>query len=331
MDRLEAMRTFAVVARLGSFAEAARRLRRSPSVVTRAIAQLEYELGLTLLLRTTRSLRLTEGGEVYLENCQQILADVDSAERRARGEDADPRGHLTIAAPIVFGRLHVLPVIRRLLRMYRTLSVRLNLSDRNVHLVDEGIDVAVRIGALADSSLIAVKLAEVSRVVVASPAYLKKHGVPKSPDELAGHDVIAFEGIGATDEWRFDPGRKAVQLEPRLTVNSADTAIAAAEAGVGITRTLSYQVEAPVRAGRLTPILQQFAPSPSPVNAIYPSRRIPSANVAIFVKTAREYFKTHPLAPVTEWTKSKPDAETSLTTPLPKSASRRRASGAAAD
>ena len=303
MDRLEAMRAFAAVAKLGSFAEAARRLRRSPSVVTRAIAQLEDELGLTLLLRTTRSLRLTEGGEVYLENCEQILADVDSAERRARGEDAEPRGHLKIAAPIVFGRLHVLPVIRSLLRMYRTVSIQLSLSDRNVHLVDEGIDVAVRIGVLSDSSLIAVKLAEVNRVVVASPAYLKMRGIPKSPDELAGHDVIAFEGVGLIDDWRFDPHRKPVQLEPRLTVNSADTAIAAAEAGVGIARPLSYQVEAAVRAGRLIPILQQFAPSPSPVNAIYPSRRIPSANVAVFVKTARDYFKNEPLLPVTAWKK----------------------------
>jgi DNA-binding transcriptional LysR family regulator len=303
MDRLEAMRTFVAVAKLGGFAEAARKLRRSPSVVTRAIAQLEDELGLTLLLRTTRSLRLTEGGEVYLENCQQILADVDSAERRARGEDAQPRGHLKVAAPIVFGRLHVLPVIRSLLQTYRSLSIEFSLSDRNVHLVDEGIDVAVRIGALTDSRLIAVKLAEVSRVVVASAAYLKKHGIPKSPGELVDHDVIAFEGIGLVDDWRFDPREKPVQLEPRLTVNSADTAIAAAEAGVGITRPLSYQVEAAVRAGRLLPILQQFAPPPAPVNAIYPLRRIPSANVAVFVKAARAYFKTHPLTPVAEWKK----------------------------
>jgi DNA-binding transcriptional LysR family regulator len=303
MDRLEAMRTFVAVAKLGSFAEAARKLRRSPSVVTRAIALLEDELGLTLLLRTTRSLRLTEGGEVYLDNCQQILADVDGAERRARGEDAEPRGHLKIAAPIVFGRLHVVPVIRSLLRTYPNVSIQLSLSDRNVHLVDEGVDAAVRIGELSDSSLIAVKLAEVSRVAVASPAYLKKRGIPNAPDELAGHDIIAFEGVGIVDDWRFDPRRKLVRLEARLTVNSADTAIAAAEAGVGITRPLSYQVEAAVRAGRLTPILQQFAPPPSPVNAIYPLRRVPSANVAVFVKAARAYFKANPLAPVTEWKK----------------------------
>ncbi len=141
--------------------------------------------------------------------------------------------------------------------------------------------------------------------MVASPAYLKKHGTPKSPDELADHDIIAFEGVGIVDDWRFEANRKPVKLEPRLTVNSADTAIAAAEAGVGITRPLSYQVEASVRAGRLTPILQQFAPPPSPVNAIYPLRRIPSANVAVFVKAARDYFKTNPLAPVTEWRRKK--------------------------
>jgi DNA-binding transcriptional LysR family regulator len=301
MDRLGAMRIFVSIAKLGSFTEAARRLQLSPSVVTRSIAQLEDQLGLTLLLRTTRSLRLTERGELYLESCQQILQDVDSAERRARGEDAEPRGALKVAAPVVFGRLHVLPIVSRVLREHRDVTVELTLSDRNIRLVEEGVDVAIRIGELADSSLIAVKLGAVNRTVVASPAYLKERGVPKSPAELAGHDIIAFEGIGAGDQWRFHPGGKPVRLEPRLTVNSIDVSIAAAEAGVGITRVLSYQVRASVIAGRLTPILQQFAPPPSPVNAIYPARRIASANIAVFVKTARDYFKAHPLDPVEEW------------------------------
>jgi DNA-binding transcriptional LysR family regulator len=301
MDRLGAMRVFVAVAKLGSFSEAARRLQLSASVVTRSIAQLEDQLGLTLLRRTTRSLRLTERGELYLESCQQILQDIDGAERRVRGENAAPRGTLKIAAPVVFGRLHVLPIIDRLLRDYRDVAVELTLSDRNVHLVDEGVDAAVRIGELADSSLIAVKLGAVSRVVVASPAYLKERGVPTAPAELAGHDIIAFEGIGAVDGWRFHPGGKPMRLEPRLTVNSIDASIAAAEAGIGITRALSYQVRAPVIAGRLTPILQKFAPPPSPVNAIYPARRIASANVAAFVKAARDYFKAHPLVPVEAW------------------------------
>jgi DNA-binding transcriptional LysR family regulator len=301
MDHLGAMRIFVSVAKLGSFTEAARRLQLSPSVVTRSMAQLEDQLGLTLLLRTTRSLRLTEQGELYLESCQQILQDVDSAERRARGENAKPSGTLKVAAPVVFGRLHVLPIVNRVLRQHRDVAVELSLSDRNIRLVEEGVDVAIRIGELADSSLIAVKLGEVSRTVVASPVYLKERGVPKSPAELADHDIIAFEGIGAGDQWRFHPGGKPVRLEPRLTVNSIDASIAAAEAGIGITRILSYQVRASVIAGRLTPVLQQFAPPPSPVNAIYPARRIASANVAVFVKAARDYFKAHPLVPVEEW------------------------------
>ena len=173
-----------------------------------------------------------------------------------RGEDAEPRGTLKVAAPIVFGRLHVLPIVNRVLHDYRDVAVELTLSDRNAHLVEEGVDVAVRIGELADSSLIAVKLGVVSRVVVASPAYLKERGVPKSPAELAKHDIIAFEGLTATDDWRFHGGGKPVRLEPRLTVNSVDASIAAAEAGIGITRTLSYQVQASVIAGRLTSILQ---------------------------------------------------------------------------
>ena len=295
------MRIFVSAAKLGSFTEAARRLQLSPSVVTRSIAQLEDQLGLTLLLRTTRSLRLTERGELYLESCQQILQDVDSAERTARGENAKPSGTLKVAAPVVFGRLHVLPIVNRVLREHRDVAVELTLSDRNIRLVEEGVDVAIRIGELADSSLIAVKLGEVSRTVVGSPVYLQERGVPKSPAELADHDIIAFEGIGAGDQWRFHPGGKPVRLEPRLTVNSIDVSIAAAEAGIGITRVLSYQVRASVIAGRLTPILQRFAPPPSPVNAIYPARRIASANVAVFVKTARDYFKAHPLVPVEEW------------------------------
>ena len=305
MDRLDAMRIYVAVARLGSFAKAARQLRLSPSVVTRSIAQLEDQLGVTLLTRTTRSVRATDRGEIYLESCQQILEDIDGAERRVRGESAEPRGGLKVAAPIAFGRLHVLPVVNRMLTDHRALSVRLTLSDRNALLVDEGVDVAVRIGDLADSSLIAVKLGAVSRVLVASPAYLARHGAPSSPADLAALDAIAFESMDATNEWRF--GEKAVRLEPRLSVNSADAAIAAAEAGIGITRALSYQVEAAVLAGRLVPILRSFAPPPSPVSAVYPARRIGSANVAAFVKAARDHFRANPVVPLEEWAAPRAD------------------------
>jgi len=301
MDRLDAMGVFVAVAKLGSFAAAARQLRLSPSVATRAIAQLEDQLGLVLITRTTRSLRLTESGAIHLQSCQQILEDVDAAERRVRGENAEPRGELTIAAPIVFGRLHVLPIVARILVRRPALTIRLSLADRMVNLVDEGVDVAVRIGDLADSSLVAVKLGAVSRILVASPAYLGERGAPKAPSELLQHDVIAFEGVDATDEWRFAAGEKPVRVAARLAVNTADAAIAAAEAGMGITRALSYQVKASVLAGRLVPLLQEFAPPPVAVSAIHSARRIASANVAAFIKTARSHFRANPILAVEDW------------------------------
>lgn len=296
MDQFDAMRAFVAVATLGSFAEAARRLRISPSAVTRSVARLEDRLGLTLLNRTTRSVRLTERGQIYLESSRRILEDVEAGERRARGEDAEPRGVLHVAAPIVFGRLHVLPMIGRLLADHPALTVRLTLSDRNVHLVDDGVDVALRIGDLADSSLTAVKLGAVSRVLVASPAYLAARGSPSRPADLEDHALIAFEGLEATDAWRFSSAD--VRVAPRLAVNSADTAVAAAEAGLGITRALSYQVSSAVQAGRLVPLLQTFAPPAMPVSVVSPARRVASANVAAFVAAARDRLRAHPLAPI---------------------------------
>ena len=291
MDYLDSIRTFAAVAKAGSFAEAARKLRLSPSVVTRAIAQLEDQLGITVLSRTTRSVRVTERGRIYLERCEQILEDVNSAERLARGEDAELRGELTIAAPVMFGRLHVLPIVSALLGAHQALSIRLVLSDRNAHLVDDGVDVAVRIGELADSAAIAVKLAAVTRVVVASPSYVAARGTPKTPADLARHAIIAFDSIELTNEWRFRDD-KAARVTPRLVVNSADAAIAAAESGLGITRALSYQVEAAVRAGRLVRLLPTYAPPEQPVNAIYSMRRAATSGVAAFVAAARAHFKT---------------------------------------
>jgi DNA-binding transcriptional LysR family regulator len=297
MDRLDAMRIFAAVARLGSFVQAARELRLSASVATRSVARLEDRLGLVLITRTTRSLRLTERGEIYLESCRRILEDIDDAERKVRGGNAEPRGAMTVAAPIVFGRLHVLPIIGRMLERHRGLTIRLRLSDRNIDLVEEGVDVAIRIGELSDSNLLAAKLGAINRVVVASPDYLNARGVPELPAHLADHDIVAFEGIDATNEWRFGAGEKPVRVEPRLTLNSADAAILAAEAGVGITRALSYQVKASVLAGRLIPVLRAFATPRVPVSAVYPPRRIASANVAVFMKTARSHSTANPVAP----------------------------------
>ena len=301
MDRLETMRVFVTVASLGSFADAARQMRLSPSVVTRSVADLEERLGLVLLNRTTRSVRLTERGEIFLESCRQILEDIEGAETRVRGKNGEPRGSLKVAAPIVFGRLHVLPIITRLLSKHPGLSIHLTLSDRNVHLTEESVDVAVRIGDLADSSMKTIRLGSVSQVLVASPSYLERCGKPKSPGDLSSHEIVAFESLDATNEWRFGSAGKLVRIEPRLTVNSADAAIAAAEAGLGITRTLSYQVMASVVAGRLVPLLVGFTTAKVPVSAIYPARRIAPTNLSVFLQNSREYFAAGPLTPIEEW------------------------------
>ncbi|QBR71781.1 LysR family transcriptional regulator [Beijerinckiaceae bacterium] len=301
MDRLEAMRAFTAVATLGSFAEAARQLRISPSATTRLVADLEERLGLVLLNRTTRSVRLTEGGELYLERCRRVLEDVDDAERAARGQGAEPRGVLKITAPVLFGRLYVMPIVNQVLAEHRQLSIRLVLSDRNMHLIEEDLDVAIRIGDLADSSLIAVRLGGVSRLLVASPDYLMWRSAPRGPADLTAHDVIAFEGIDATNEWRFEPSGKIVRVQPRLMVNCAESAIAAAEAGLGITRALSYQVKAGIAAGRLVPVLPQHTREILPVSAVYPARRIASANRAAFLSAAKAYLKTHSVTPFDEW------------------------------
>jgi len=296
MERLDAMRTFVTVADLGSFAEAARRLHLSPAAVTRAVVLLEEQLGLTLLNRTTRSVRLTERGTLYLETCRQVLDDLAHGERRARGEDAAPRGLLTVAAPVLFGRLFVLPIVAALLRSHAALSIRLMLSDRNVHLIEEGVDLAVRIGELADSALRAIKVGEVQRVLVASPAYLAARGWPEAPAALVDHDLIAFQGLDTTNDWRFGAARPvSVRVEPRLTVNNGDAAIAAAEAGLGLTRALSYQVKAAVEAGRLALVLQAHAPTPVPISLVYPAQRLGSPNLAAFVAAARRRFQEEPV------------------------------------
>lgn len=297
MDHLDSLRAFVSVATHGSFAEAARRLRLSPSAVTRAVADLERRLGLSLLHRTTRSVRLTERGEIYLESCRRILDDLEASEALVRGVNATPRGLLNITAPILFGRLHVLPIVSALLKQHQDLSIRLTLSDRYVHLADEGVDLAIRIGPLADSSLVAVKLGAVQRVLVASPEYLAVRGRLATPDDLLDHDVVAFEGLDATNEWRFNNGRRPVRVTPRLVVNSADAAIAAAENGLGVTRALSYQVSEGIRAGRLEAVLGDHAPDAVPVNAVFPPRRQATPNLNAFLDAARRRFKTHPIAP----------------------------------
>jgi DNA-binding transcriptional LysR family regulator len=297
MDRLDMLRTFVAVAERLSFAEAARRLRLSPAAVSRAVASVERTLGVALLRRTTRSVALTDQGALYLERCRHALSELDDGARELRGAEANPRGSLVVTAPVVFGRLHVLPVIGRLLREHPGLRVRLMLIDRVVRIIEEGIDIAVRIADLPDSGLRAARVGEVQRVLVASPAYLTARGTPDRVARLPEHDLIVFEGISPSNEWRFGAsGRPAVRFEPRLVVNNADAAIAACADGLGITRVLSYQVASRVAAGELRLVLQAHAPPPVPVNLVYPVNRARAPNVRAFLAIAQEHFRAQPIS-----------------------------------
>lgn len=291
MDRLEMLRTFIAVADQASFAEAARRMRISSTAASRAVAALEQSLGMALFRRTTRSVRLTEEGAVYLERCRSALADLDDAALALRGDAAAPHGKLVITAPVTFGRMHILPIATRLLREFPGLHVELTLIDRVVRLVDEGVDVAVRIGDLSDSALHALKVAEVRRILVASPSYLAEHGAPANVPALHHHALISFTELERAHEWRFGPaGKPAIRIEPRLTVNAADAAIGAAVDGLGIARVLSYQALRAIDAGRLVALLDDFAPPPLPVHLVYQANRRASVNVRAFIDASREYF-----------------------------------------
>ncbi|QYE33762.1 LysR family transcriptional regulator [Polymorphobacter sp. PAMC 29334] len=288
MDQLDVLRTFVAVADEASFSEAARRLRISQTAASRAISTLEETLGTALLSRTTRSVRLTESGALYLERCRAILLDLDEAALALRGGSATPGGTLVLTAPVTFGRLHILPIVTALLRAHPALKVELTLIDRRVRLVDEGIDVAVRVGDLSDSVLHALKVADVRRILVASPAYLAAHGTPDSVTALHDHALIAFTELDRGQEWRFgQAGKPAIRIEPRLSVNTADAAIAAAVDGAGIARVFSYQATAAIASGRLVTLLDSAAPPAVPVHLVYQANRRASVNVRAFIDTAR--------------------------------------------
>jgi DNA-binding transcriptional LysR family regulator len=297
MDRLDVLRTFVAVADRASFAEAARRMHISPTAASRAIAMLEQSLGAVLLRRTTRSVRLTEEGAAYLQHCRAALGELDDAALALRGDTAAPSGMLVLTAPVSFGRRHILPIVAGLLQKHPALRVELTMIDRIVRLVDEGVDVAVRIGDLSDSSLHALKIAEVRRVIVASPAYLKARGLPRTVSALHGHTLLSFTEIDRSQEWRFGPnGKTAIRIEPQLTLNTADAAIAAAVAGLGIVRLLSYQVIDAVAAGELVTLFDDLAPPPIPVHLIYQASRRRSINVRALIEAARAYFSDLDLA-----------------------------------
>lgn len=293
MDRFQRMAVFVAVAEREGFAGAARQLGLSPPAVTRAIAALEAQLGVRLLVRTTRHVRLTDAGARYLEDCRRILADVAEADDAAAGLGATPRGRLVVTAPVVFGRLHVVPAIVAYLERYPEVDVTAIFLDRVVNLLDEGIDVGIRIAHLPDSSLRAVAAGEVVSQVVAAPAYLKRRGRPAHPRDLAAHTLIGAGGVTPGGEWRFREagGALVTKIRPRFTVNSNEAAIDAAVAGFGITRVLSYQVAAHLAAGTLRTLLDDFAPPPVPVHVVHQEGRRVSAKVRTFVDFMAERLR----------------------------------------
>jgi DNA-binding transcriptional LysR family regulator len=290
MDRLDAMTAFASVADLRGFAPAARRLSLSRPAVTRLVAALEARLETRLLQRTTRTVTLTDAGARYLERARRILSDVAEAEALAQADRSAPTGRFVVAAPSVFGRLHVAPVVCDFLERHPAVTGELQLADRPVNLVEEGVDLAVRIGHLADSSLVARRVGHTRRVVVGSPGYLERRGTPRRLEALSGHDVIQLSGVTPLPEWRFyrDGGETRVALAPRLVTNSADAAIGHAERGGGLTMVLAYQVAEAVSAGRLRIVLPGFEPPALPIHLVYPTGRLLSAKVKAFSELVTE-------------------------------------------
>jgi DNA-binding transcriptional LysR family regulator len=277
MGRIDAMRAFTAAVDRGSLAAAARRLGYSAAKVTRGIAMLEGRLRMRLLHRSTRALHLTEFGETYLATCRQVLSALDTVELGAVAEREQPSGLLTVTAPLRFGQLHVRPILDAFLDANPAVHARLLLLDRIANLVEEGIDVAVRLGHLPDSRLVAARLGEVRRVLCASPGYIKRCGVPPAPAKLREHACIMERDGADTELWRFasTSGRSllSISVRPRLRVNSAEAAVESAVAGHGLARVMSYQAAAAVSAGKLLVLLPKFEPPAIPVSLVMPSAR----------------------------------------------------------
>jgi DNA-binding transcriptional LysR family regulator len=287
LDQLAAMRVFVAVADAGSLSAAGRRLGMPLSTVSRHLKALEDELETRLITRTTRRLTLTGPGRTYAATCRQVLDELDDAARSLAGERAEPRGELMLTAPVLFGRLYVLPVVTAFLSANKEVSARLLLVDRIVDLVEEGLDIGVRIGNLPDSSLRATRLGSIRYVACASPGYLADRGEPAAPSELGRHDCISFNTISHPERWGFGGEKeRRVTVSPRLIVNTAEAAIDAAKSGLGITRVLSYQAESALADGSLRQILKEFEPEPIPVNLVHREDRLPQAKVESFIAFA---------------------------------------------
>ncbi|MGH6815617.1 MAG: LysR family transcriptional regulator [Hyphomicrobiaceae bacterium] len=288
MDRLDAMAVFVAIAEAGSLTGAARRLKSPLTTVSRKLAALEEHLGVQLVLRTTRRLAPTEAGTRYLRSCKRLLGEIEDAERDAAGTHGTPHGDLHITAPIVFGRRHVLPIVRAFLAEHPQVDIGLQLLDRPVSLIDEGLDVAIRIGHLTEASLVATRLGIVRWVICASPRYLQTRGTLRTPSDLKRHDCIMMASTGSAAEWSFPSGirERRTAIRARLTVNTAEAALDAARAGLGLTRVLSYQAEPAIALGKLRIVLADFEPPAIPVSLIYPEGRFMPAKTRAFIAFA---------------------------------------------
>ena len=293
MDRLHLMDVFVAVAEEEGFAAGARRLNLSPPAVTRAVAALEERLGVKLLNRTTRYVRTTEAGLRYLEDARRILAEADAADEAAAGVNAEPRGHLAVTAPVLFGRMFVMPGILQYLESYPETDVSALFLDRYVNLLEEGLDVGVRIGELPDSSMRALRVGSVRVVLCASPGHLQRHGQPRQLEDLREHSIIASSAGGNAVDWRFETSsaRQTSPLKPRLSVTTNDAAIEAAVRGFGIARLLSYQIAPQLAAGELQIVLKEYEPTPRPIHIVHREGRYASGKVRAFVDLMAERLR----------------------------------------
>lgn len=293
MDQLHLMKVYVAVAEAEGFAPAARRLKLSPPAVTRAIATLEAQLKVRLLNRTTRHVRMTEAGERYLADSRRILWDVQTANDAAAGINATPKGHLSVTAPVLFGRMFVLPGIVEYLNQFPETKVDALFYDRVVNMMEEGIDVGVRIGELSDSSMQALRVGAIRMVLCASPEYLKNSGVPQSPRELIQHTLLASSAGDLGKDWKFYHGgrEQVVRINPRMTVSTNDAAIEAAKSGLGITRLLSYQVAEALRFGELEIVLGNYEGPAKPVHIVHREDRFSSSKVRAFIDLMAEKLR----------------------------------------
>jgi len=293
MDRLEAMSVLLAVAEAGSISGASRKLKVPLATISRKVSELEAHLNARLLMRSSRNISLTEAGQSFVAASRRILQDVSDAERDVSGENAMLKGELVLSAPIALGRFYLLPVVEEFLRDYPSIDIRMMLADRRMNLIEDHIDIGLRVGELNDFSLVAKKVGTVRRVVCASPAYLKRRGIPKTPADLKAHDCITFENTLSSQAWTFNVGKakKSFPIHSRLIVSTAEAACDAAIAGVGLTRMLDYQVAAPLRTGALKLVLESCKSSPKPVHLIYEAGRHLPLKIRTFLDYAGPRLK----------------------------------------